>query len=202
MRGCILSAVVLTLLIGVAGHTGARAEDKPPGVVKIPEKVKKDFGERTIDILSGATKVEVFRLGDRVGKKEVAKALEGWTVTETGKEKGKAFAAKMRGFLFDEATRIPSGAGGFSADVAFRLWKEKESVTVVVDLRGHSFRVRAYDADGKQIAIAGGGFLFNAKREFDSGELFARIHGLAVEAFPGDEKLKGLKKPEIISPDD
>lgn len=161
---------------------------------EIPDAVKKDLGEKTIAILSGATKVEAFRLEKlpTIGADKFQ-----FEITATGKE----FAAKARAFLFDEATRTLSGASGFRGDVAFRLWKEKESVTVVVDFEGSQFLLATRDADGKETHVAFGGFLFDAKGGFDKGDLFARVHGLALDAFPEDAKLKELKKVEVETVD-
>jgi hypothetical protein len=168
---------------------------------KVPEKVQKDLGERTIAVLSGATRVEVFRLEKQLGPKATPKTIGTdklqWTITATGKEKDKEFAAKVRALLFDEATRTLSGASGFRGDVAFRLWKDKESVTVIIDFDGSQFLIVTRDAEGKELHTAFGGFLFDAKGEFDKGELFARVKALAVEAFPDDARLKGLKKVEV-----
>jgi hypothetical protein len=196
-----LPALALALLASGRSQPSAWAQDKRPEAVKVPEKVKKDLGERAVAILSGATKVEVFRLEKWPGQKATPKTLGAdklqWTITATGKQKDKEFAAKVQALLFDEVTRTPSGASGFRGDVAFRLWKEKESVTVVVDFEGSQFLVVTRDAEGKQIKTAVGGFLFNAKGEFDKGDLFARVKALAVKAFPDDKEIRALKKVEI-----
>src|SRR5262249_12994445 len=104
---------------------------------KQEDKVQKNLGEKTIEILKGATKVEVFRIEGGGGPQAKADTIgpdrRQYRIVATGKEQGKEFAAKVREFLFDEGTTIPSGVGGFSqGDVAFRLWKDKESVAVVL----------------------------------------------------------------------
>jgi hypothetical protein len=181
------------------------AQDKRPEAAKVPEQVMKDLGERTVAVLSGATRVEVFRLEKWPGQNATPKTIGidklQWAITATGKEKDKEFAAKVRALLFDEATRTPSGASGIRGDVAFRLWKGKESVTVIVDFEGSQFLVALGDAEGKQSFVAYGGFLFNAKGDFDDGTLFGRVKALAVEAFPDDAKLKALKKVEVEGTD-
>jgi hypothetical protein len=194
-----VGTLVLALIVCGTGESTAR--DESPEPAKIPEKVKKELGERTIAILSGATRVEVFRLAKWPAPKPKPPSVGSdkllFSVTATGKEKGKAFAAKVRAVLFDEATRTLSGASGLRGDVAFRLWKGKESVTVVVDFEGSQFFVVARDAGGKETHLAFGGFLFNAKGEFDNGGLFARVKALAVEAFPDDKAIRALKKVEV-----
>jgi hypothetical protein len=205
MRVCTVPALMLALLAIGVGQPDARAQDKRTEAIQVPDEVKKDLGEGTIAIMSGATKVEVFRLEKWPAQKPNVPSIGidniQFSITATGKEKDKKFAAKVRALLFDVATRTLSGASGFRGDVAFRLWKDKESVTVIVDFEGSQFMVLVGDADGKQTCAAFGGFLFNAKGEFDKGDLFARVKALAVEAFPDDAKIKALKKVEVDSVD-
>lgn len=197
MRIHTMSAAILALTIWGWGEPNARAEDKRPEAVKVPEEVVKHLGERTVAILSGANRAEAFRLE----KQPVAKAgkdtigLDGlqWTIKSTNNKLDAKFAARVRALLFDESTTIPSGAGGARGWVAFRLWKEKESVTLVVDFEGYHLYLVTRDAEGKQIHTATGGFLFNATtQDVDNGVLFARIKALAVEAFPKDADIKAL----------
>jgi hypothetical protein len=199
MRVHTLLASTLAVLTW-AGEPNARAEDDPPREANVPAKVVQDLGKEAVAVLSGATRVEVFRLEKRpVAPGQKAKntiGLDGlqFPIAATGKEQDAKFAAKVRGVLFDKATRRSSGAGGVSGWVAFRLWKEKESVTVVVDFEGSSLYIASRDAEGKQVKAAGGSFLFNAKGGFDDGKLFARVKALAVEAFPDDAEIKALKR--------
>ena len=193
----LLSLSLVVLALGTRVHD-ARAEDKKPKEIKVSAKVVEDLGEKAVAVLSGATKVEVFRLDKKILDKAGANTIGGdmfqFSITATGKEKDEKFAAKVRAFLFDEATRTPSGAGGFRGDVAFRLTKEKESVTVIVDFEGSQFMVVPRDGEGMQTSIIYGGFLFDKKGNFDKGGLFARVKALAVEAFPDDAAIKALKK--------
>jgi hypothetical protein len=193
----------------------SKSEEKEPSKDtkepdKVSEKLKKHFGQKTIDILSGATKVEVFQLEkEKAVRKTTPKTIgtddERWIITNTGKEKDKEFAGKVRQFLIDEPLRLIDemiikrwGAlgSGVRADVAFQLWKEKESVTVIVDYDQCYCLIITRDAEGKQTKINGVGFRYNAKDEYDDGTLFARAKSLAVEAFPDDKKIKSLKQPE------
>jgi hypothetical protein len=178
--------------------TDGQAAPKPAESMKAPEKVKKDLGEKTIAILNGATRVEAFRLNGlaKVPGTDALLAFDGqyWKISAAAKEKDSKFAARLREFLYDEGTRTLSGASGFPENaVAFRAWKGKESVTVLVDFKRFSFTVITRDAKGKQVKAASGGFLFSAKGKFDDGTLWSRIKGLAVEAFPDDKALRALK---------
>jgi hypothetical protein len=202
MRECTLQAAVLILLVAATSEPSAPARDEPPGTLKVSEKVKKDFGARAIDILSGATRVEVFQLkaepGRKAGPATLGSEQRQWTIGATGKEKGKDFVAKVRECLLDGKTETIGWEPELDrADVALRLWKDKESVAVVIDFRSGHFTVVARDSAGLRIKVAGGSCIYNAKREFDEkGELFARVKALAVEAFPDDEKIKALKQPK------
>ena len=198
MRVFAVLAFILTVLTLETHGPNVRAEHKSPKEIKVPAKVEEDLGKEAIAILSGATKVEVFRLEKKIlakpGKNTIGADTLQFAITATGKEKDDKFAAKVRAFLFDEATRTPSGAGGFRGDVAFRLTKEKESVTVIVDFEGSQFMVVPRDGEGMQTSIIYGGFLFDKKGNFDKGGLFARVKALAVEAFPDDAAIKALKR--------
>lgn len=197
--------LILAVLALGASVPDTRAGDKNPKEVEVPAKVQKDHGEKAIAILSGATKVEAFRLDKKIlampGKNTIGADTLQFAITATGKEKDEKFAAKVRVLLFDEATRTHSGAGGFRADVAFRLFKGDESVTVVVDFEGFQFLVVTRDAKGKQLGGAYGGFLFDKKGEFDKGGLFTTVKALALEAFPDDAELKALGKIEVDATD-
>lgn len=193
------TALIVVLVVLSTGGPDARSEDKQPKEAKVPGKVMKHLGKATVAILAGATKVETFRLE----KKGVAKAgkdtigFDGlqWPIKATGKELDAKFAAKVRNLLFDEATCQFSGAGGARGWVAFRLWKEKESVTVVIDFEGSHLFVGTRDAKGKQVGDSVvGGFLLDAKGDFDNGVLFGRVKALALEAFPKDAAIKALER--------
>jgi hypothetical protein len=193
------SAVILVLAILGWGEPHARAEDERPEAVKVPEEVAKHLGERTVAILSGADRAEAFRLekqpAAKAGKDTIGPDGLQWPIKATNNKLDAKFAARVRDLLFDESTTIPSGAGGARGWVAFRLWKEKESVTVVVDFEGYHLYLVTRDAEGKQLSTAIGGFLFNAKtQDFDNGVLLGRIKALALEAFPKDADIKALGK--------
>jgi hypothetical protein len=192
-----LPAVIVALVAFGTGGPDARSEDKQPKQAKVPEKVVKHLGKKAVAILSGATKVETFRLQKeqvaKGGKDTIGFDGQQWPIKAKGKELDAKFAAEVRDLLFDEATCQFSGAGGARGWVAFRLWKEKESVTVVIDFEGHHLYLATRDAEGKQVGDqVVGGFLFDAKGDFDKGVLFGRVKALALKAFPDDAALKAL----------
>jgi hypothetical protein len=186
-------------LTTVLALSAALVAEEP--TTKVPAAVKRDLGDPAVAVLAGATKVEVFRLEKTPTRPPKPAGIGAdefqFAVTATGKVRGEEFAAKVRDLLFDPATRTPSGASGFRGDVGFTVWKDKESVTVVVDFEGSQFLVVDRDAAGKERRVAYGGFLFDAKGGFDKGALFDRVKGLTVDAFPDDADLKKLKKVEV-----
>jgi hypothetical protein len=96
---------------------------------------------RTRNILAGATRVEVFRtdgqngpLGDN--QKEAGESrIGGYLVTGQGQDKGKQFADKLAEILSDGKTYSDQYAKCFWPAIAFRVWKEKESVEVLICFR-------------------------------------------------------------------
>jgi hypothetical protein len=189
------------------------AKASPGGAAQIPEKVKRAFRDRTIDILNAATKVEVLRLAPKPGPRAtpttVGSEQRQWTIDETGADMDGRFATKVRTFLLDGSICTIGWEPELErADFAFRLWKEKESVTVIVDFGSGSFTVVTRDGTGKLLRAAGGSFTENGDREYDeTGALFARMKALAVEAFPRDKKIKAARRPkapeekDLLNPD-
>jgi hypothetical protein len=200
MRACTVAVgiIVLGIIVQCQQPAGARPEGSKEA--EASEKVKNKIGTRATEILSGATKVEVFRLDPKRVQVDPPKTIgdDRWQckIVTTGKEQGKEFAAKVRALLFDEATTQPSGAGGPPVyTVAFRLWKDKESVTVLVDFSDHNLTTVTHNAEGKQTHSARGGFILNLNGHLDEeGALRARVVALALEAFPDDEDIKALKE--------
>jgi hypothetical protein len=172
----------------------ATPADEPE--VKVPAAVRNALGEKAVAILSGATKVEAFRLEKQPaatpGKDTIGMDGLQWRIKARGKDPGAGFAARVRDLLLDEAAVQPSGAGGARGWVALRLWKGKESVTVVIDFEGRHLYVTTRDGENKQVKAALGGFLLGAKGELDDGTLFGRVRALALEAFPEDAEIKAL----------
>jgi hypothetical protein len=181
-----LGVLALTLLSGCAG---AAAEDKGP-----PAEVRERFGEQTIAIVQGATRVEVFRIDGRDyldPKKEVGKQdkrFGGYAVTATGKEQGEKFAAAAAKVLLDGKNYDFVGAKGckFDPGVGLRFWKGKESADVVVCYRCNELKVTAPDPEKQGVK--------SPYADFDPGR--AAFVKLAQEAFPDDKDIQGLKVRE------
>jgi hypothetical protein len=147
------------------------------------QTVAERLGERMVEILKGATKVEAFRVrGQPAEKAEQGKSVGGYPVTATAKEQGPDFARRLGALVQEENSLFSAQARCFNPGVAFRLWKEKESVEVVVCYQCWGLRLAARDAEGKEIHRTGGGF----KANFDAWVK------LAKEAFPDDKQIQSL----------
>jgi hypothetical protein len=160
------------------------------GAEKAPSKeVKERLGDKTVAILQGATRVEVFRIDPDVSAKG-AKRIGGYAITATGKERDKEFTGKLADALLDDGTYFGDQAKCFEPGVAFRLWKDKESVEVVICFHCANLKITAKGATGEPVDDGGspkiGGFAG------DKGS-YGRLANLAKEAFPDDKDIQALK---------
>jgi hypothetical protein len=167
--------IVLGLCLALAGsaHLAHGAE-------------KAGLPEAALKILSGATRVECFRIDPRSSKqgegKPDGKQLDGYPITTTGKERGADFAERLAAASKDEKSYGPS-ARCFFPGVGFRAWNGKETVDVVICYQCSNFYVVARDANGKQLARSEmAGFQDNA----------AAFVKLAKNAFPDDSAIQNL----------
>jgi len=176
LRRSFLKVLAGGVLTGMVPAVYAR-DSKPPR-----ESVAEKLGERTTGILDGATKAEAFRIGDKPSEKPEGKHVSGYPVLSAAKEQGKDFAKRLAALLQEEKSLFSAQARCFSPGVAFRLWKENESVDVVVCYMCSGLRLTARDADGKVLHQTGGGF----KENYDA---WAK---LAKAAFPDDKQIHAL----------
>lgn len=190
------SALLVLLLAMGVGESPVLAKLKHTNASKKPggASAATNLGKPAIDILSHPTRVEVLRL-KRAESKDQANLVgrnpeEKFTITATGKEQGTEFAAKLKELVLDEGTTRSSHMGVFQADVAFRAWKNDESVTAIVNFGGSSFLLLVRDGAGKLVKSVEGGLLFNKNGKFDNGELFEKAKSLAIAAFPEDKALQ------------
>ncbi len=179
MKTCALLCVGLALL-----PLTARGDEKPAAA---SAKVKEKLGERAVAVLTGATRVEVFRVTADRDKKPDEPGVGGFAVTATAKEKDPAFAARLAAVLLDEkAYSNPRVLKCFDPGVAYRVWKDKESVEVLVCFKCRNLRVITRDAEGKEVRRATGSF---------EDAVFAPLAKLAKETFPDDKEIEELQGP-------
>lgn len=147
---------------------------------------KKHFDDRTIAILSGATKVEVFRtdgyndIATAKEKKPDEKRMGGYLVTAQGQDQGKEFAAKLSKILFDDRTYSNARAKCFWPGVAYRVWKDQECIDVLICFKCDNLYC------GPPIERT-----FENASFWDS-PLRSELVGLAKQAFPEDKQIQAL----------
>jgi hypothetical protein len=146
------------------------------------ETVAERLGERMTAILGGATKVEAFRIADRPSEKAEREHVSGYPVLSTAKEQGKEFAMRLSSLLQEENSLFSAQARCFNPGVAFRLWKDQESVDVIVCYQCTGLRLIARDGEGREIRRTGGGFKANS-------DAWVK---LAKQAFPEDKEIQAL----------
>jgi hypothetical protein len=149
------------------------------------EDPKQGLPEGTLKMLSGATQVECFRIDPRTSEKDGGKGdkqIDGYPITAPAKEQGADFAGKLTAALKDEKSYGPP-ARCFFPGVGFRVWKDKESVDVVICYMCSNFYTVTRDADGKEVSRSQmAGFQKN----------WAAFLQLAKAAFPDDAAIQKL----------
>jgi hypothetical protein len=146
-----------------------------------------NYTDRTKAILSGATKVEVFRLDgedlDLGGKTQATgeRRIGGYRVTGQGPDQGREFAVRLAAVLSDEKTYTDRFAACFWPGVAFRVWKDEECVEVLICFKCQNF----YCGPPKEAAMETASFSGSPARQ--------RLLRLAKEAFPNDAEVQALR---------
>ena len=182
-----MSPRLLVLLLAgltICSWAVANGAEKEPG-----KKVKELLGDKTIAILQSAARVEVFRI-DPDDSAKGPKRIGGYAITATGKELDKEFTGKLADVLLDDATYFGDQAKCFEPGVAFRLWKDKESVEVVICFHCANLKLTAKGVKGDAIDDDG----HPKSGGFGSTEgSYGRLAKLAKEAFPDDKDIQALK---------
>jgi hypothetical protein len=149
---------------------------------------KKRFGDQTVAVLSGATKVEVFRTDGAnyiglIKEKDIKpdeNRMGGFLVTAQGKDQGKEFAARLAKILFDERTYSDTRANCFWPGVAFRVWKEQEFIELLI----------CFKCDNFYCGLPQERTMENAS--FWGSPLRPELVRMAKEAFPDDKEIQEL----------
>jgi hypothetical protein len=148
------------------------------------------FDSRTRAILAGATQVEVFRIDGKEEPSEekpgqgVERRISGFRVLSRGADQGQPFAAKLADILLDDATYTDTGAGCYWPGLAFRVWRDKDCVDVLICFLCHNLYCGPPRDRGR--ATENGGF--------QGSPAESRLIRLAKEAFPDDEEIQALKE--------
>lgn len=162
---------------------------KPAGDAGPAPEVRGLLGDRTLAVLDGVTRAEVFRLkAERVAQPPGSAKVEGaggFPILSTGKPRDARFAARVAAVLRDKGTYEfdrPKGCV-IRPGVAFRLWKGKESVDLILCFECNILVVDARDEAGKPV--------HRAIKDFDPGR--PALVKLAREAFPDDPEIRALR---------
>ncbi|MCE9530419.1 MAG: hypothetical protein K8T89_04700 [Planctomycetes bacterium] len=169
----------LLLILSLGGQVSAADKEARPS-----EKVEKLLGEKTLAILKGADRVEVYRLnGDEDAKGD--KKFRRFVITAIGKEQGKVFAGKLAAVLTTDEAYFGEGAKCFEPGVGYRIWNGKESIEVAI----------CFGCFNLSIGDIGGEFgnFGKSKTNKTFGTVFIQLAKLAKEAFPDDKEIQELR---------
>ena len=154
------------------------------------QRLRDSLSLRGVAILEGAQRVECFRVAAtrfvdptapvvEVGGGEVA----GRHVLATGKTQGPDFAARLAAVLLGDGVTRGDEPREFLPGVAFRVWKGKEAVEVLVSF--------ATDRLGAHVVGEPGG-AGDPQNLQDFAAARAALVRLAKGAFPNDGEIQGL----------
>ena len=160
------------------------------GLVGFVQGPQKKLGEKTVSILQGATRVETFRLIDGPYDDYAKAGTSGNEITDypiisQGQIVGRAFAANLAQAVLDPRTYASMNdvSCEINPGVAFRAWRGRECVEVILCYHCHQMLVTTKDAQGHMTHSAYTEFYLNKPA----------FLALAKEAFPGDKEIQSLK---------
>lgn len=160
------------------------------GLVRLVREPQRELGTRTLFVLNGATRVEAFRLddsrdGDQVKDGTTGQEIVDYPLTFQGQTLGPPFAAKLTRAVRDPRTFIgPNDVTCLiNPGVAFRAWRGRECVEVILCYHCQQMIVTRKDRQGRSV--------HTVYTEF--GSMRAEFLALAKEAFPGDKAVQSLK---------
>ena len=173
LLGCFLPASVVFVLLVVLP------------LISFVQGPRRELGDHTISILRGADRVETFRLddtgeGDWLGGKEIRQ----FPLVGPGKTQGKAFANHLSRLVLDPRTYVGPDDSTclFNPGVAYRAWRGRECVEVIVCFHCGEMLITSKDAGGHPIRTTHTCFL----------GMRAEFVALAKESFPGDKEVRAL----------
>ena len=159
-------------------------------LVRFVREPRRELGDRTLSILNGATRVETFRLddsrdGDQVKDGTTGQEIADYPLTFQGQTLGPPFAAKLSRAVRDPRTYVgPNDVTCLiNPGVAFRAWRGRECVEVIICYHCQQMLVTRKDTQGRSV--------HTVYTEF--GSMRAEVLALAKEAFPGDKAVQSLK---------
>ncbi len=151
--------------------------------------VRSPLDRRTAAIFAGATRVEVFRIdgGNSSTPPRPIKpgdpTIGGYAILSRGYDQGPEFAAKLKDILSDKKTYTDKFAKCFWPGVAFRVWKDQDSVDVIICYTCRNFYLGP--PSNKEV---------RENATFIESPNTGRLIQLAKEAFPNDEEVQAIKE--------
>jgi len=155
------------------------------------DRVKELLGPKVMAILSDADRVEVFRIDGYSQAGELrhkpGPRMGGFLVIGQGDDQGKEFARDLAAVLFKDQTYFDNPRDKcFWPGVAYRVWKDKQRVDVLMCFLCDNVALTAKDDDPGKEKWAGGSFLGTSSRSL--------LVKLAKRAFPDDPEIIELKE--------
>jgi len=143
---------------------------------------------KTAGIFNNATKVEVFRIDGKYfpgdpNAPPLGNNIDGYPILSQSKNQGAEFAGRLASVLNDGSTYSESFAKCFWPGVAFRVWRNEESVDVLICFFCHNFYLGP-SSQGRVMETA----------SFLDTPAVAKFLKLAKEAFPDDKDIQDLEK--------
>ncbi len=135
-------------------------------------------------IVTGATRVEVFRVGSEQTNPQDGKALGGYPILATGKEQGADFAARLAKVLKSDGVTPNRKKCGLQPGVGYRIWNGKLSVEVLI----------CFKCDVLWPHVVGSSDAAPHREWQDFDPARADLLALTKEAFPDDAEIQALPK--------
>ncbi|HVF10072.1 MAG TPA: hypothetical protein VNA16_04675 [Abditibacteriaceae bacterium] len=173
------SMIVCLALVGCATLAVSQSTAQQPAA-ETSVKVRQYFGAKVVSVLSEATRVEAFRVDP--------KSQQDWPNGQAHEINAES-AAKLASVLLDEKTyRWEAGKPIglrciFEPAVAYRFWKGKESVSVLVCFKCGEVSFIPDNADDKG----------NPWYRAIAAKLRPEIMQLTKQTFPDDQVIQALK---------
>lgn len=163
----------------------------------VARRLRQVVGDRGISVLRDATRVEAFRIADTddldyaFGRHKDVRSdlgkIDGYTITSRGEEIGRGFAERLSGYLLEGKHYFISLDCLPDPGVAFRVWRGRESVSLIICYECDYLKVFVHDERGSNVHRGSSYF----KDAFVESEVLV---DLAREAFPDDEQIQALRR--------
>jgi hypothetical protein len=172
--GCLLPSLTVFLVLVIVP------------LISLWQGPHRKLGDHTISILRGADHVETFRLddtgeGDWMGSKEIRQ----FPPTGRGRTQSRAFANRLSRLVLDPRTYAGPDDSTclFNPGVAYRAWRGRECVEVIVCFHCTEMVITTKDEQGHPTHAAHTQFAFTR----------AAFVALAKETFPSDKEIQSLQ---------